>query len=584
MKRLLTLILFFTLIGTESQAQIQRIIGDSLALGFKPNAKINLEGKIYLKRVDAGTGTDSILVISDGVVKKSIPVGGKANLVGDNTFTGDYNNFMGNVSALGNVSIEGDTHITGGLTAMTMIEAFDGINLYNSKIEGLATPTAATDATNKNYVDNGLANKENLSNKVTNLSGASNTTYPTSLAVANAIASIASGVQYQGLWDASTNTPTLPTASSGNNGWFYIVATSGSYSSESYVVGDWVMSDGSAWGKVPMSGLVANKADVDGSNATGTWGIDISGSAEKWSGEQYSASGSEANLSAMMGYNSITNKWTYYTQTPVRNWLGLGSAAYQPSSAFQAALGYTPYNPASYPVNAGGETLQSVTDRGNVITKSITSAEPDYLRLRNEQADPFAFGIGVHSSGYAYLQGSIEGVSYNGAISMNPNGGNVGIGTTNPTAKLHVDGTLYVENTSEFNGDVTINSGLTVNSYIDVLNHNIINVDDPVNDQDAATKGYVDSKIPSINVLSGTYVLPSNITVSPNSAAGITLIIPGTQIGDPSTGGIDFLASSDEWVVWSYTLNGSATVYVRNMTSSSKTISAGSVVKVKVFK
>lgn len=39
----------------------------------------------------------------------------------------------------------------------------------------------------------------------------------------------------------------------------------------------------------------------------------------------------------------------------------------------QPRLGFMPYNPASYPVNMGGETLQSITDRGNSTTNSITS-------------------------------------------------------------------------------------------------------------------------------------------------------------------------------------------------------------------
>ena len=38
----------------------------------------------------------------------------------------------------------------------------------------------------------------------------------------------------------------------------------------------------------------------------------------------------------------------------------------------QDALGFTPYNPALYPVNLGGETFQSVTNRGNITSNAIT--------------------------------------------------------------------------------------------------------------------------------------------------------------------------------------------------------------------
>lgn len=133
---------------------------------------------------------------------------------------------------------------------------------------------------------------------------------------------ILGALQFQTQWDASTNTPTIPTASTGNKGWFYITQVGGVYNGVTYNTGDWILSNGSAWERIPNSDAVtsvygrigavvansgdynsnqitnssgvsgvsasdalntlnSNKANKDGSNATGTWSINISGSSSK---------------------------------------------------------------------------------------------------------------------------------------------------------------------------------------------------------------------------------------------------------------------------------------------------------------
>ena len=55
---------------------------------------------------------------------------------------------------------------------------------------------------------------------------------------------------YNGTWNASTNTPTLASTTTGK---FYIVSVAGTQSSVSYEVGDVVVYAGSAWNKVPTT-------------------------------------------------------------------------------------------------------------------------------------------------------------------------------------------------------------------------------------------------------------------------------------------------------------------------------------------
>ena len=66
------------------------------------------------------------------------------------------------------------------------------------------------------------------------------------------INSLVGGLQYQGTWNASTNTPTI-TSSVGTNGYFYIVSVAGTTNingNNDWAVGDWIVFDGTVWQKV----------------------------------------------------------------------------------------------------------------------------------------------------------------------------------------------------------------------------------------------------------------------------------------------------------------------------------------------
>jgi hypothetical protein len=67
--------------------------------------------------------------------------------------------------------------------------------------------------------------------------------------------SILGQVEYIGTWNASTNTPTLPTASA-SKGQYYVVSVAGTHLTMDFNVGDWVISNGSAWQKVDNTDAV----------------------------------------------------------------------------------------------------------------------------------------------------------------------------------------------------------------------------------------------------------------------------------------------------------------------------------------
>lgn len=108
---------------------------------------------------------------------------------------------------------------------------------------------------------------------------------------------IQGALNYQGVWNASTNTPTLASGV-GTKGYFYVVDVAGSTNLDgitSWAVGDWAVFNGTVWQKIDNTDavtsvngytgtVVLSYSDVgapstSGTNATGTWGISISGNA-----------------------------------------------------------------------------------------------------------------------------------------------------------------------------------------------------------------------------------------------------------------------------------------------------------------
>lgn len=65
--------------------------------------------------------------------------------------------------------------------------------------------------------------------------------------------SITGAMVYKGTWNASTNTPTIPAAASGNLGWLYVVSVAGTTNIDGitdWQIGDWLLSNGTVWQQV----------------------------------------------------------------------------------------------------------------------------------------------------------------------------------------------------------------------------------------------------------------------------------------------------------------------------------------------
>jgi hypothetical protein len=70
---------------------------------------------------------------------------------------------------------------------------------------------------------------------------------------------ISGGVDYKGTWNASTNSPTLLSPpNSSTKGFYYVVDTAGTQFSINFAVGDWIISNGTAWEKVDLTDAVSS--------------------------------------------------------------------------------------------------------------------------------------------------------------------------------------------------------------------------------------------------------------------------------------------------------------------------------------
>jgi len=213
-------------------------------------------------------------------------------------------------------------------------------------------------------------------------------------------ASFQTGLNFQGTWNASTNTPTL-TSSSGVAGYYYIVSVAGTTNLDGitdWQVGDWaVFSSTGVWQKIDQSNTVTSvngqvgavtltasdvgAAATNGTGATGTWAISITGNAATATQATNVAGGAanrivyntSANTSDFIVAPSTANRFLKWDGSAFA-WAGAITTAV---SAFSAGTtGFTPNTLSTGDITLsgtlapahGGTGLTAVGSSGNVLT------------------------------------------------------------------------------------------------------------------------------------------------------------------------------------------------------------------------
>lgn len=80
-------------------------------------------------------------------------------------------------------------------------------------------------------------------------------------------AALLGAVNWQGTWNATTNTPAIPAAAAANKGYFYKVSVAGTTNIDGiaeWAIGDWIISNGTVWEKVDNTDQVLSVAGLTG--------------------------------------------------------------------------------------------------------------------------------------------------------------------------------------------------------------------------------------------------------------------------------------------------------------------------------
>ena len=122
--------------------------------------------------------------------------------------------------------------------------------------------------------------------------------------IQNQISGIAGGVNYQGTWNASTNSPTL-TTSVGTKGYYYVVSVAGSTNLNGitdWKVGDWAIFNGTAWDKVDNTDAVSS---VNGFTGAVNLGL----------GDISNVTLTSPTNGQLLRFNGTSSKWENWTST-----------------------------------------------------------------------------------------------------------------------------------------------------------------------------------------------------------------------------------------------------------------------------
>lgn len=109
-------------------------------------------------------------------------------------------------------------------------------------------------------------NVKSIQNKIGAASGIASLDSGGKVPTSQLPAAVIGGLNYQGTWNASTNSPAI-TSGSGTKGYYYKVATAGNTTidgNNDWGVGDWIVFNGTTWDKVDNVDLVSSVAGKTG--------------------------------------------------------------------------------------------------------------------------------------------------------------------------------------------------------------------------------------------------------------------------------------------------------------------------------
>jgi len=372
---------------------------------------------------------------------------------------------------------------------------FNGAQRLSTTSTGVTVAGAATATTFLGDL-NGTINT--VTTAVTKANATNDTTVATTAFVQNLIGTIPAGLVFQGTWNAATNTPTL-TSGSGTTGHFYIVSTSGSTNLDGvtdWVTGDWAVfieqGGTDEWEKIDNSSVldgagtgqtVALWSGSGTSNTLTDAPITVSGNNTTFAGGTTATYGNFSSAVNALYFRTASGNTDYNLIT--RN--NTGNALFVQSAQSNANQPIANFRYGSDFVNSGTPVLQVSKDNSHFVNCNVgigTDSPGNKLHVQDGSSG-FAGTFDarnksiIESNGEAYLATYVPDNSYSGLRFFNSttlkgfidyyhgtqgdalvysatgyhkfmtsgtekvriiNNGNVGIGKTDPSAPLHING------------------------------------------------------------------------------------------------------------------------------------------------
>jgi hypothetical protein len=161
------------------------------------------------------------------------------------------------------------------------------------------------------------------------------------------------------------------------------------------------------------------------------------------------------------GGTALSGIWNFGFGTD-QQWLAIGGTSYNNAAIYVVASGNVGIN------TSNPSSKFEIVDTTNATSFTLTAdGANEQFRIRRYSDSNKQLIIGYHSSNFATIQAVEQAVSYRN-LSLQPYGGNVGIGTTSPTDKLDVSGNINIGNAGNrlYNGSAADSAGLFFNSNV----------------------------------------------------------------------------------------------------------------------